>query len=134
MTKPDSLKGDIKGQAQEADRHNLARPAANGALWARGLTTQRVADLFRTPGGLRGHWMQIQNEVNAGNRYFYGVQNGNQTTDEGKELIRWIADSVISAAQRADFDFPLYQLQFTADTGWLKVQRVSGRVMVLSRP
>ncbi|POM16652.1 hypothetical protein CSX04_04947 [Burkholderia cepacia] len=70
MTKPDSLKGDIKEQAQEADRHNLARPAVNGALWARGLTTQRVADLFRTQRGLPGHWMQVQNEVNAGNRYF----------------------------------------------------------------
>jgi hypothetical protein len=134
MTKPDSLRGDIKEQAQEADRHNLARPATNGALWARGLTTQRVADLFRTLPGLAGHWMQLQNEVNAGNRYFYGVQNGHQTTDEGKELIRWIADAVVSAAQKASFDFPLQQLRFTADTGWLKLQRVSGRVMVMSRP
>ncbi|AFQ51766.1 hypothetical protein [Burkholderia cepacia] len=134
MTKPDALKGEIKERAQEADRHNLARPAVNGALWARGLTTQRVADLFRTLPGLPGHWMQLQNEVNAGNRYFYGIQHGHQTTDEGKELIRWIADAVVSAAQKAGFDFPLQQLKFTADTGWLKLQRVSGRVMVLSRP
>lgn len=134
MTKPDSLKGEVKAQAQQADRHNLARPNVNGALWARGLTTQRVADLFRTLPGLPGHWMQLQNEVNAGNRYFYGVQNGHQTTDEGKALIRWIADAVVGAAQKAGFDFPLQQLRFTADTGWLKLQRVSGRVMVLSRP
>ncbi|MDR8728529.1 hypothetical protein FEQ05_02866 [Burkholderia pseudomultivorans] len=134
MTKPDVLKGDIKSQAQEADRHNLARPAVNGALWARGLTTQRVADLFRTLPGLPGHWMQLQNEVNAGNRYFYGVQNGHQTTEEGKALIRWIADAVVSAAGQAGFDFPLQQLRFTADTGWLKLYRVGGRVLVLSRP
>ncbi|MCA8205879.1 hypothetical protein [Burkholderia vietnamiensis] len=62
------------------------------------------------------------------------MQNGHQTTDEGKELIRWIADAVVSAAQKASFDFPLQQLRFTADTGWLKLQRVSGRVMVMSRP
>ncbi|HDR9484524.1 MULTISPECIES: hypothetical protein [Burkholderia] len=134
MSKDDSLRGQIKEQAQAADRHNLARPAANGALWARGLTTQRVADLFRTLQGLPGHWMQLQNEVNAGNRYFYGVQNGSVTTEEGKALIRWIAKAVVSAAGEAQFDFPLQQLRFTADMGWLKLQRVQGRVMVFSQP
>lgn len=88
MSKDDALRGDIKGRAQHADCHNLARPAASGALWTRGLTTQRVADLFRTLPGLPGHWMQLQNEVNAGSRYFYGVQNGSVTTAEGKALIR----------------------------------------------
>lgn len=135
MSKHDALRGDIKEQAREADRHNLVRPDVNGALWARGLTTKRVADLFRTLPGLPGHWMQLQNEVNAGNRYFYGgIQNGSVTTDEGKALIRWIADAVVSAAEKASFDFPLQQLRFTADMGWLKLQRVSGRVMVFSRP
>lgn len=135
MSKDDALRGDIKWQARDADRHNLVRPNVNGALWARGLTTKRVADLFLTLGGLPGHWMQLQNEVNAGNRHFYGgIQNRGLTTDEGKVLIRWIADAVVSAAEKASFDFPLQQLRFTADMGWLKLHRVSGRVMVFSRP
>ncbi|MBR7965357.1 MULTISPECIES: peptide ABC transporter ATPase [Burkholderia] len=134
MTKPDSLKGDIKGQAQVADRHNLERPDGDSALWARSLTTQRVADLFRTLPGLPGHWMQLQMQVNAGNRHFCGGQTGHQTTEEGKVLIRWIADAVIKAAERATFDFNLQQLRFTDDMGWLKLHRVGGRVLVLSRP
>ena len=100
MTKPDTLKGNIKVRLQAADRHNLERPDGDSALWARSLTTQRVADLFRTLPGLPGHWMQLQMQVNAGNHHFCGGQTGHQTTEEGKVLIRWIADAVIKAAER----------------------------------
>ena len=114
-------------------------------LWARGLTTTRVADLFRTLPGLRGHWAQLQNAVNAGNNHFYSdpshvvpgygrVFEGGYTSPEGKELCRWIADAVISAAEQATFDFPLEQLEFTRDMGWLKLYRQNGQVILLSRP
>ena len=131
MTKPDTLKGNIKGGRPRIATTWSGRTVT--ALWARSLTTQRVADLFRTLPGLPGHWMQLQMQVNAGNHHFCGGQTGHQTTEEGKVLIRWIADAVIKAAER-QFDFNLQQLRFTADMGWLKLHRVGGRVLVLSRP
>jgi hypothetical protein len=100
-----------------------------------------VADLFRTLPGLPGHWLQLQGAVNAGNRYFFnttqfggGRNDGGKTSEEGKELITWIANAVIAAAEAATFDFPMQQLQFTRDTGWLKLSRLGGRVIVHSRP
>lgn len=54
--------------------------------------------------GLLGHSRQLQNEVSAGHRYFYGVQNGSARTEAGKAPSRSIA--VVSAAGKAAFDFP----------------------------
>lgn len=129
MARLDELKA-VKHDARAADRHAPARPADDAALWARTLTTKRVADLFRTEAGLPGHWTQVQAEVNAGNRHF--TQQW-RTTEQGKQLIAFISDAIISAARRATFDFPPQQLKFTADTGWLKIERSNGQVLVRSR-
>lgn len=141
MSKINSLKGQTKHDAIAEDRHNPTMPANAAGLWARGLTTTRVADLFRTLPGLPGHWIQLQQAVNAGNNHFYSVTNhgggfndGGRTSAEGRLLIAWIANAVISAAEAATFDFPTQQLQFTRDTGWLKISRQGGRVIVSSRP
>ena len=141
MPKPQTLKGNVKHNAIGEDRHAPTMPATNAALWARGLTTTRVADLFRTLPGLAGHWIQIQGAVNAGNNHFFaqtqlgqGANDGGKTSDEGKQLIKWIADSIIAAAEKAPFDFPLKQLNFTRDTGWLKISKTNGRLLVSSRP
>lgn len=136
MTKPYN-----KHDARAEDRHNPTMPNTAAGLWARGLTTTRVADLFRTLPGLPGHWIQLQAAVNAGNNHFFatthfggGFNDGGKTSEEGKQLITWIANAVIKAAEAARFDFPLQQLSFTRDMGWLKLMRVNGRVMVVSRP
>lgn len=49
-------------------------------------------------------------------------------------LIAWIADAVIAAAEAAKSDFQMQTLVFTRDTGWLKIARAGGRVVVHSRP
>lgn len=141
MPKFGQLKGNVKQRAIAEDRHAPTMPNTNAAVWARGLTTTRVADLFKTLPGLPGHWAQIQGLVNAGNAHFYtttqygqGYNNGGRTSDEGKQLIKWIADAIISAANDADFDFPLQQLRFTSDVGWLKIQKVNGIVLIRSKP
>ncbi|WP_175769443.1 PAAR-like protein [Burkholderia cenocepacia] len=131
-SKPDSLKGPIKGHAQAENRHNLTRPEVNGPLWGRGVTTQRVADLFRTREGLAGHWTQLQNEVNAGVKQFYRREFG--TSEEGKIMFRWISDAVVSAAKKTRFDFPRLELRFSPDMGWLKIERLNGFLNVSSRP
>lgn len=122
-----------KHEAKKADRHNIISPAeeADRARWARTITTLRVSDLFKTLNGLNGHWMQIQNEINRGNSRF--VVRG-VTGEEDKNYVRFISDAVVSAANDAGFDFPLMQLKFASDMGWLKIDRVNGRVTVWSRP
>lgn len=72
-------------------RHNPVMPANAAGLWARGLTTTRVADLFRTLPGLPGHWMQLQGAVDAGNDGFFsttdfgaGRNDGGPTSAEGR--------------------------------------------------
>jgi hypothetical protein len=130
MAKPDSLK-DQKAAGKSADRHNIAAPAADRNAWARGLTTKRVADLFKTLPGLDGHWTQLQNEVNRGNNNFVGADG--KTDADGKKIIKFISDAVIKAADDADFDFPMQQLKFTKDMGWLKILREGGKLKVKSR-
>lgn len=141
MPKPQNLKGQTKHDAIAGDRHNPTMPQNSAERWARELTTTRVADLFRTERGLPGHWEQIQAAVNAGNHHFYnrtdfggGFNDGGKTSNEGRMLIKWIADAVIASANAANFDFPMMQLKFTTDTGWLKISRVRGRVIINSRP
>ncbi len=129
MAKPDSVK-DLKHDAKDADRHNITAPTADRDKWARTVTTQRVADLFKTLQGLDGHWTQLQQEINRGNNNF--VANG-KTDEEGKKLIKFISDAVEKAAGAAKFDFPQQELKFTADMGWLKISREGGKVKVKSR-
>jgi hypothetical protein len=141
MSKPLILKGSIKHKAIKEDRHLPTMPSTDAALWARSLTTTRVADLFLTLKGLPGHWMQIQLSINAGNKYFFqttqfgqGRNDGGRTTEEGKQLIKWIADAIIGAAEDAPFDFPLMQMKFTDDLRWLKILKKNGRLVIASRP
>ena len=121
-----------KDSAKAANRHQIVSPIpeATRAAWARAVTTQRVADLFKTAGGLPGHWTQLQQEVNRGNNNFVV---GGQTDLKGRELIKFISDAVEKAAQAATFDFPEQKLQFTNDMGWLKICRERGQVKVRSR-
>ena len=132
-----------KGDAKQADRHDLGDPVADAAKWARALTTKRVADLFKTEKGLVGHWKQVQQEVTRGNKNFFatktspgGYTDGGKTSAEGKKIIAFIADAIVAAAKSksVDFDFPLQQMQFTSDMAWLKIERVNGQVKVKSTP
>ena len=122
-----------KHEAKKANRHNIISPAEeiNRARWARAITTLRVSDLFKTLKGLDGHWMQVQNEINRANGKFiiHGTMN-----EEDKNYIRFISDAVVNAASDATFDFPLMQLKFASDMGWLKISRVDGRLEIWSRP
>lgn len=142
MAKTPELRA-AKGGAKQADRHNLGDPVADAAKWARGLTTKRVADLFKTEKGLDGHWKQVQQEVTRGNKHFFasktspgGFTDGGKTSAEGKKLIAFIADAIVSAAKSksVDFDFPLQKMQFTSDMAWLKIERVDGKLKVKSTP
>ncbi|MFT2110001.1 hypothetical protein [Marinomonas sp. 2405UD68-3] len=47
MPKPHNLKNNIKHRSIREDQHNPTMPTTNATLWARGLTTKQVADLFR---------------------------------------------------------------------------------------
>ena len=132
-----------KGDAKTADRHNLGDPVADAAKWARGLTTKRVADLFKTERGLDGHCKQIQQEVTRGNKHFFatktapgGYTDGGKTSAEGKKIIAFIADAIVAAAQAktVNFDFSLRQMQFNPDMAWLKIERVGGQLKVKSTP
>ena len=141
MGKPDALKGQVKHDARAGDRHNPTMPNHNAWVWARELTTNRVADLFSTLGGLPGHWEQLQNAINAGNNHFYavtqhggGYSDGGKTSEEGKKLITFISEAVIAAARNAKFDFPLHTLKFTNDMAWLKISRANGGVHTTSKP
>lgn len=93
MSKIPGLKGQTKHDAIAENRHHPTMPANAAGLWARGLTTTRVADLFRTLPGLPGHWIELQGAVNAGNNHFYtvtdfggGFNDGGQTSQEGRAL------------------------------------------------
>ncbi len=139
-TKPDSVKA-AKSAAINADRHAPTGVAVSPGVWARELSTLRISDLFRTLPGLAGHLAQIQGQVNAGNHYFYqttklggGFTDGGKTSDEGKAIIAFLADSIVSAAKAATFDFPFMQLSFTQDSAFLKISRVNGRVVISSTP
>ncbi|UPH72123.1 hypothetical protein LGT41_0004680 [Abyssibius alkaniclasticus] len=130
-----------KGDAKEADRHNLGDPVADAAKWVRGLTTKRVSDLFKTEKGLEGHWKQVQQEVTRGNKHFFatktlpgGFTDGGKTSPEGKKMIAFIADAIVGAAKGSKIDFPLQEMKFTSDMAWLKLEKASGKVKVKSTP
>lgn len=142
MTKSPEMRA-AKGDAKQADRHNLGDPVADATKWARSLTTKRVADLFKTEKGLDGHWKQVQQEVTRGNKHFFatktspgGYTDGGKTSAEGKKIVAFIADAIVAAAKSksVDFDFPLQQMQFNSDVAWLKLERVGGQVKVKSTP
>jgi hypothetical protein len=131
----------VKPNMLPVTKIGISRPSHKGGgnaawIWARGLTTTRVADLFRTQAGLAGHWQQLQVQVNAGNNHFYktadlgaGYNDGGRTSEEGKTLMRWIADAIIAAAKDADFNFTIQQLKIHDRHGLAQTEpgRKSGR-------
>jgi hypothetical protein len=117
--------------ASAADRHQLPDPAQDLPQWGRALTTQRVADLFKTRQGLPGHLRQIQQEVN---RALPVVSRNGRTSPQGKEVFGFIAQGMLKAAEAASFDFGEQTLTFSPDMAALKFSRVNGRVVVRSTP
>ncbi|MBO1359024.1 hypothetical protein J2D73_04315 [Acetobacter sacchari] len=138
--KPDSVRA-ARHEASSGDRHLPTAVEQNSGLWARELSTLRIADLFLTARGLPGHWTQIQMQIRAGNNFFFRTENygngfndGGKTTSEGRELFAYIADSIVRAAMNADFDFGEQRMEFPPDCAFLKMSRINGVVKVSSTP
>ena len=127
MTKPDTLKGNIKGwpriattrsgrtvtargrAADDAARGRFVPDPAGPARPLDACSQRRESPFLRRPDRPSDH------------RRGQGADS----------LDRRCRDQGGRAGQ---FDFNLQQLRFTADMGWLKLHRVGGRVLVLSRP
>lgn len=107
-----------------ADRHRLPAPQIFAQEWAAGLVKTRVSDLFSSLGGLPGHFIQIQTEVNRTRNGDFFVRN-QQTTEKGKELYTLIGNSIISAAESANFNFNEKVLEFPGDFPWLKISKAN---------
>lgn len=129
-----------KGKDRHApvdDRHNITDPYINPDRWLETLKRERVADLFRTPGGLDGHVKQIQGEINRliGDRNKRKLEG--QTGDEVMQYttaIEQLRAALISSTKAATFDFAKIGIQFAPLGSDLYLERDGGKVKVDGRP
>jgi hypothetical protein len=124
-------------QAQVDDRHHISDPYIEPTRWLETLKRERVADLFRTPGGLDGHVQQIQMEVNRlisdRNRRKLEGQTGEQVTQYTTAL-NTLRNSLIASAKAAEFDFAKFGITFAPLGSDLYLECDQGQVKVDGKP
>ncbi|MEB3826365.1 hypothetical protein [Phormidium sp. CCY1219] len=116
------------------DRHNITDPYLEPARWLETLKRERVADLFRTAGGLDGHVQQIQGEINR----LISDRNQQQKLSgkTGEETVEYttaldsLRQALISSAKGATFDFPKFGLTLTPLASDLYLERTNGKLKV----
>lgn len=124
-------------QAQIDDRHNISDPYIDPTRWLETLKRERVADLFRTPGGLDGHVQQIQMEVNRlisdRNRRKLEGQTGEEVTQYTTAL-NTLRNALIASAKAAEFDFAKFGITFAPLGSDLYLECDQGQVKVDGKP
>jgi hypothetical protein len=124
-------------QAQIDDRHNISDPYIEPTRWLETLKQERIADLFRTPGGLDGHVQQIQMEVNRlisdRNRRKLEGQTGEEVTQYTTAL-NTLRNALIASAKAAEFDFAKFGITFAPLGSDLYLECDQGQVKVDGKP
>ncbi|AFY80814.1 hypothetical protein [Oscillatoria acuminata] len=124
-------------QAQVDDRHNISDPYIEPTRWLETLKRERVADLFRTPGGLDGHVQQIQIEVN---RMISDRNRRKLEGQTGEEVVQYttalntLRQSLIASAKAAEFDFAKFGITFAPLGSDLYLECTNGQVKVDGKP
>ncbi|MCT7966837.1 hypothetical protein NG799_10875 [Laspinema sp. D1] len=129
-----------KGKDRHApvdDRHSISDPYIEPTRWLETLKRERVADLFRTPGGLDGHVEQIQIEINRliseRNRRKLEGQTGEEVVQYTTAL-NTLRNSLIASAQSAEFDFAKFGITFAPLGSDLYLECDQGQVKVDGKP
>ncbi len=124
-------------QAQVDDRHNISDPYIEPTRWLETLKRERVADLFRTPGGLDGHVQQIQIEINRliseRNRRKLEGQTGEEV-GQYTTALNTLRKSLIASAKAAEFDFAKFGITFAPLGSDLYLECDQGQVKVDGKP
>ena len=105
----------------QANKHYIPGPDVFPRHWHAAVEL-RVAELFKTKGGIPGHWEQIQMEVNRTRSSLMMVRN-DLATEMGKKIYRRLGYSIISSAKDANFDFSEKTLQFPGQFNWLTISK-----------
>src|SRR5215831_1145757 len=137
MAGPALAKGGAK-QAPVNDKHNITDPYTNPTVWLNTMKSTRVAELFKTPGGLNGHVQQVQQEIDR------LISERNQRAklegQNGADLVKYthalseLRNALISSAGNAKFDFPKFGIRFAPLGSDLYLERVNGKLKVDGRP
>ena len=105
------------------DRHHLPDPResiANVKHWENGVLKQRVADLYKTLPGLRGHVLQIQQELNR-----VSLKNLDGLSGRHVRVIKNAVNNIIRAVERAkdsaSFKLPGNLTLGLAYTNWVVI-------------
>ncbi|MCT7954475.1 hypothetical protein [Laspinema palackyanum] len=129
-----------KGKDRHApvdDRHSISDPYIEPTRWLETLKRERVADLFRTPGGFDGHVEQIQIEINRliseRNRRKLEGQSGEEVVQYTTAL-NTLRNSLIASAQSAEFDFAKFGITFAPLGSDLYLECTDGQVKVDGKP
>ncbi len=124
-------------QAPVDDRHSISDPYINPTRWLETLKRERVADLFRTPGGLDGHVQQIQIEINRlisdRNRRKLEGQTGEEVMQYTTAL-NTLRTSLIASAKAAEFDFDKFGITFAPLGSDLYLECSDGQLKVDGKP
>lgn len=111
------------------NRHNITAPSEDLNRWLETIKRARANDLFRTLGGLNGHFQQIQQEVDR-------VKNTARETNDATSYnsyvnaIKTVRHSLISSARNANFDFERIELELYPLASNLSLERHNGRLYV----
>ena len=135
ITSPQSVHAQKKDGKQKRtivdDRHNITHPHKNATRWLNTMKSKRVAELFRTSGGLPGHITQVQQEINRVNSELNG-KSGNEVTAYIAAL-KQIRAAIITSAKGAPFDFNKFGIKFSPLGSDLYLERHNGQLLVDGR-
>ena len=114
------------------DRHGITDPYTDPSQWSESLKKTRIAELFKTVGGLPGHVTQLQQEISR------VVSDKNRTTklegrtgDDVADLlvaIEAVKSSIVAAAKATAFDFEKISFSFAPFAGDLYLKRTGGKL------
>ena len=99
-------------KAVVGDRHNPPHPYMDLGGWYKTVMTERIADLFRTPGGLPGHVIAVQQELTRLSSLIDDKVFGTYTGDAVK-MEEMIWKLIVKTALAANFDFGKQTFEFS---------------------
>lgn len=114
------------------NRHKISDPQKNATRWLNTMKKTRVAELFKTKNGLRGHAQQIEQEIARVNRNLNGKKG--KEVNLYKHSLRSVKRSIVSSALGAKFDFNKFGIKFTPLESDLFLERRGGKLFVNGQP
>jgi hypothetical protein len=130
--KPPKNPGPRNNRKNSVDnRHNISNPHQQTTRWLRTMKQTRVAELFKTKNGLRGHAQQIEQEIARVNKNLDG-KNGKDVAIYRAALVR-LKTSIANSANGAKFDFNKFEIKFTPLVPDLFLERRGGKLFVNGR-